>query len=170
MYKMFVFVFYIFNFNYAAICQKSNKNDDCLIFTAYVSDSCLKLGEPLRLHLIVANKSNKNFLFRSKNVFFDCDIINPTGDTLVPNYNIGHARDWAEKNYYLFKPNSIDTIIFFVQKNLYFDLIKGEYYDVRLTYKNDQKRYRGTESEFKGKKLFRGKVNLNSVRIMTCVQ
>ncbi len=122
------------------------------------------------LHLIVENKSNKNFLLRSKNVFFDCDIINNTGETLVPNYTIGHARDWAEKNYYLLQPNSIDTITFFIQKSLYYNLNKGENYDVSLAYKNDQKRYRGPESEFRRKTLFTGKVILNTIRIVTCSQ
>ena len=122
------------------------------------------------LHMIIKNKSNTDFLFRSRNVFFDCDIIDRKGDTLMPNYNIGHARDWAEKPFFLLKPNSVDTITFFIQKNLYYSLDKGEYYDVKLTYKNDQKRYRFLEREFKRKRLITGNIVLNTIRIVTCIQ
>lgn len=170
MYKIFFYFGFIFCLNNEAICQERDANYDCLGFSIYASDSCLKLSEPLMLHMIIKNKSNMDFLFRSKNVFFNCDIINLKGDTLIPNYNIGHARDWAEKNYYLLKPHTIDTITFLIQKNLYYSLQKGEYYNIILTYENIQKRYRGTEGEFKGKKLFRGRVSLNNVRIMTCLQ
>ena len=168
--KIFFYFVFIFCLNNVAICQKGNTNYDSLIFSIYVSDSCLKLSEPLMLHMIIKNKSNTDFLFRSKNVFFNCDIIDLKGDTLIPNYNIGHARDWAEKNYYLLKPHTIDTITFLIQKNLYCNLQKGEYYNMILTYENIQKRYRGTKGEFKVKKLFRGRVSLNRVRIITCLQ
>jgi len=102
-------------------CSKGQSNDSLgkdsdINFKIFRPNSCLKSDSNLTFFLVVNNKSEFEYLICTKNVFFDCEVLDVDGNKLKANYNIAHSRDWSTTDCFLVKKQSEDTIFYTVQK------------------------------------------------------